>query len=61
MSPEKFVMIGDEKVLVPDTTGPDMNQPDTRGSILDERLPTRFGNRKTRRKLQSEIRKIKDV
>lgn len=29
------------------------------GSILDEKLPHRFGNRRTRRKLQSQIRKIK--
>lgn len=29
-----------------------------RGSILDERLPHRFGNRKQRRKMQSEVRKL---
>jgi hypothetical protein len=29
-----------------------------RESILDERLPHRFGNRKRRRKLQSEVRKL---
>jgi hypothetical protein len=29
-----------------------------RGSIRDEKLPHRFGNRKQRRKLQSEVRKL---
>ena len=28
------------------------------GSILDEKLPHRFGNRKRRRKLEAEIRKL---
>jgi len=40
---------------------PEKPTPPPEGRITDERLPTRFGNRKTRRKLQSEIRKIKDV
>ena len=29
-----------------------------RGSILDDRLPHRFGNRKQRRKMQTEVRKL---
>ncbi len=39
----------------PETNTPDR---DREGSITDEKLPHRFGNRKQRRKMQSEIKKL---
>lgn len=36
-----------------------IHPPKPEGSILDPRLPHRFGNRAKRRKLQSQIRKLK--
>lgn len=59
MNSDTYKIVDGEKIYV--DVG-DRDQPSYReseGRITDPRLPHRFGNRKQRRKMQSEIRKIK--
>ena len=59
LTPEEHAALIEEELnRVDEELASEIISPRLRGSILDEKLPHRFGNRSKRRKLEAQIRKL---